>query len=52
MSEFIIHNVTYKNHCSIKFRAIGPHKLVVAKGLVDEVGVEEHDEGVQEAASR
>ncbi len=52
MSEFIVYNVTYKKHCSIKFRAVGPHKLSVAKGLVDEVSVEEHDEGVQEAASR
>ena len=52
VSEFVTGKVTYKKHCSIEFRTACPHKLVVAKGLVDEVGVDEHDERVQEAATR
>jgi hypothetical protein len=52
ISEFMTGKVTYKKHCSIEFGTACPHKLVVAKGLVDKVSVDEHDDGVQEAATR
>jgi hypothetical protein len=52
ISEFMTGKVTYKKHCGVEFRTACPHKLVVAKGLVDEVSVDEHDDGVQEAATR
>ena len=51
MSEFVLHNVTYGKHCEIQFRAVGSHNLVVAKGMVDGVAVEERAEGVHETAT-
>ena len=52
ISEFMASKVTYKKHCGIEFGTERPHELIVAKGLVDEVGVDEHDDGVQETATR
>ena len=50
--EFSIYSITNEKHCEIEFGTASPHELVVANGLVDEVGVDEQDGGVQEATTR